>query len=385
MSPSSPSSQKPSARTAEQKAATSRDSSDTRSQQACILAIESSCDETAAAVISLDGSLRSSIVASQHDVHGPYGGVVPELAARRHIETIDSVVQRALGEASCGWDDLCAVAATQGPGLAGALLVGMSYAKACAYAQGLPLVLVNHLQGHVASAWMAAPDFPRDAVVLVVSGGHTHLYRVEPEAPYRLLGRTMDDAAGEAFDKGAKLLELGYPGGPRIDRVARDGRRNAVRFPRSMGRRGSLDFSFSGLKTSLLYYLRDHPEWREGTRLADIAAGYQEAIVDVLVAKALAAVRREGVGALAVVGGVSANTRLRARLTEAASAEGLQLSLPPLAFCTDNAAMIAAAGLVAYRAGAFAPLEVESSADLPIATMARTLSSPSSTVAPRPR
>lgn len=356
-----------------------------RQQPAHLLAIESSCDETAAAIITVDGTLRANVVASQHDVHGPYGGVVPELAARRHIETIDAVVRRALEEAHCGWGDLCAVAATQGPGLAGALLVGLSYAKACAYAQGLPLVLVNHLQGHIASAWMATPEFPRDAVVLVVSGGHTHLYRVAPGASYRLLGRTMDDAAGEAFDKGAKLLELGYPGGPRIDRVARDGRPTAIPFPRSMGSRGSLDFSFSGLKTSLLYYLRDHPEWREGAHLADIAAGYQEAIVDVLTAKALAAVRREGVGALAVVGGVSANTRLRAKLTAAAAAEGLQLSLPPLAFCTDNAAMIAAAGLDAYRAGAYAPLDVESSAELPIDRMPRTLATPRATVARRTR
>lgn len=336
------------------------------SESGRLLAIETSCDETAAAVIAFDGTVLSSVVASQGETHAPYGGVVPELAARRHIETIDTVVRKAMEHAGCPWTAVRGVATTQGPGLAGALLVGLSYGKACAYALRVPLLLVNHLHGHMASAWMTRPDFPREAVVLVVSGGHTHLYRVSRPGRYRLLGRTLDDAAGEAFDKAAKLLDLGYPGGPLIDRLAQRGRPNAIRFPRSKGKRGSLDFSFSGLKTSLLYYLRDHDSWREPGHLADIAASYQEAIVDVLVSKAIDALRQTGVSALAVVGGVSANSRLRARLTEAASAEGITLSVPPLSLCTDNAAMIAAAGLDAFAAGRIAGWEAESAADLEV-------------------
>lgn len=334
------------------------------SAESRLLAIESSCDETAAAVIDLTGTLLANIVSSQVEIHAPYGGVVPELAARRHVETIDGVVRRALDTASCTWQDIRAIATTQGPGLAGALLVGLNYGKACAYALQVPLLLVNHLHGHMASAWMGAPDFPKDAVVLVVSGGHTHLYRVAGPTRHRLLGRTLDDAAGEAFDKAAKLLELGYPGGPMIDRLAKQGRPTTIRFPRSLGRRDSLDFSFSGLKTALLYYLRDHPQWNTPELIADLAASYQEAIVDVLVTKALRAVRQEGVSALAVVGGVSANSRLRARLAAEASTHGIRLSMPPMALCTDNAAMIAAAGLEAYRNGTFGTWDAESAADL---------------------
>ncbi len=317
-----------------------------------ILGIETSCDETAAAVVR-DGVVASSVLASQHDVHGRYGGVVPELAARRHLETIEAVTASALRTAGVGWSELTAVAVTRGPGLAGALLVGVSYGKALAYALRIPLLGVNHLEGHLASAWIEHPDFPTPCVVLVVSGGHTHLYRVESTGDCTCLGRTLDDAAGEAFDKAAKMLGLGFPGGPALDRAARRGNPEAVRFPRPYARRASLDCSFSGLKTALRYYLRDLERRGGSVPVEDVAAGFQEAIVDVLVEKAFRAVARERVGALAVVGGVSANSRLRERLAARAAEAGIRLAIPRPAYCTDNAAMIAFAGLRAYVQGRF--------------------------------
>jgi N6-L-threonylcarbamoyladenine synthase len=268
--------------------------------------------------------------------------------------------------AGARWTDLQAVAVTSGPGLAGALLVGVSFGKALAYALKVPLVAVNHLEGHVASAWIEQPDFPTPAVVLIASGGHTHLYLVRPDHSLELLGRTLDDAAGEAFDKAAKMLGLGYPGGPAVDRVAQSGDPGAIRFPRPYLTPGSLDFSFSGLKTSLLYRLRDLDRAGRPRPVADLAAGFQEAIVDVLVEKAFRAVRRLRVKALAVVGGVSANSRLRARLEDRAAAWGVTLALPPLAYCTDNAAMIAAAGRRAYLQGRFAPWDLEAAPELPL-------------------
>lgn len=309
-----------------------------------ILGIETSCDETAAAVLGADGQVRSNVISSQQAVHERFGGVVPELAARAHIQNVEAVVQAALAEAGCPQEQLGAIAVTQGPGLAGALLVGLSYGKALAYALDIPMVGVSHLEGHIASAWIERPDFPSDCVVLIASGGHTHLFRATESGGYELLGRTIDDAAGEAFDKGAQMLGLGYPGGPLIDKAARNGRPDAVRFPRSRVRSTGLDFSFSGLKTALLYHLQELSAEEIVRHQADLAAGYQEAIVDVLVRQAFQALRRTGVKALAVVGGVSANSRLRARLTERAAEEGIALGLPKMAYCTDNAAMIATAG-----------------------------------------
>ena len=309
-----------------------------------ILGIESSCDETAAAVLGSNGAVLSNVVASQHSVHEKFGGVVPELAARAHLGKIDRVVMRALEQAQVEKRHLQALAVTQGPGLAGALLVGVNYAKALSYGLRIPLIGVNHLQGHIASAWLADPTFPLPCIVLVVSGGHTHLYRREVNGECVLLGRTRDDAAGEAFDKGAQMLGLGYPGGPAIDQIARGGDRQVIPFPRYHGSRGSLEFSFSGLKTSLLYKLRGRTVPLRPEQVADLAAGYQEAIVQVLVTKSLAALTQSKLSALAVVGGVSANSRLRALLNERAEPGQFQLSLPPLEFCTDNAAMIASAG-----------------------------------------
>lgn len=307
------------------------------------MGIESSCDETAAAVLDGEGQVLSNIVSSQTSVHEKFGGVVPELAARAHLATIDLVVKEALAQAGVRKTDLGAIAVTNGPGLAGALLVGVNYAKALSYALGIPLVGVNHLEGHIASAWLADPSFPLPCIVLVVSGGHTHLYRREPDGHSSLLGCTRDDAAGEAFDKGAQMLGLGFPGGPAIDRIARQGNSGAVPFPRFRSRTHALEFSFSGLKTALLYKLREMPCPLSPPQIADLAASYQEAIVRALVDTAFAALVRARLSALAVVGGVSANSRLRAVLHQRAEREAVRLSLPPMAYCTDNAAMIAAA------------------------------------------
>ncbi|MGE0469285.1 MAG: tRNA (adenosine(37)-N6)-threonylcarbamoyltransferase complex transferase subunit TsaD [Nitrospira sp.] len=309
-----------------------------------ILGIESSCDETAAAVLGDEGKVLSNVVSSQVAVHEKFGGVVPELAARAHLSLIDQVVEQALSRALTLKCNLAAVAVTQGPGLAGALLVGLSYAKALGYGLRLPVVGVNHLQGHIASAWLADPTFPVPCIVLVVSGGHTHLYRRDGNGRCILLGHTRDDAAGEAFDKGAQMLGLGYPGGPAIDRVARSGDPGALLFPQFRGGRKSLEFSFSGLKTSLLYKLRDMIVPPSPRQIADLAASYQEAIVQVLVAKAFVALEHSRLASLTVVGGVSANSRLRTILKERAAQAHIRLSLPPLEYCTDNAAMIAAAG-----------------------------------------
>ncbi|HSL05194.1 MAG TPA: tRNA (adenosine(37)-N6)-threonylcarbamoyltransferase complex transferase subunit TsaD, partial [Nitrospiraceae bacterium] len=279
-----------------------------------ILGIETSCDETAASVLAADGAVLSNIITSQHAVHQRFGGVVPELASRAHIELIEVVSSDALQQAGLTWADLTGIAVTQGPGLAGALLVGVNYAKALAYVLNIPMVGVSHLEGHIASAWLQDPAFPLPCVVLIVSGGHTHLYFKEVSGHCRLLGATRDDAAGEAFDKGAQLLGLEYPGGPAIDRLARQGNPDTFTFPRAYLKNGNLDFSFSGLKTALLYKLQAMPERSCVSQAADLAAGYQEAIVDVLVKKSFAAVRSSDARALAVVGGVSANSRLRTLL-----------------------------------------------------------------------
>lgn len=309
-----------------------------------VLGIESSCDETAAAVLGHAGEVLSNVVSSQVTVHEKFGGVVPELAARAHLGTIDLVVEEALAIAQVPKHALGAVAVTQGPGLAGALLVGVNYAKALSYGLGIPIIGVNHLQGHIASAWLADPTFPPSCIVLVVSGGHTHLYRHEVGGRCILLGCTRDDAAGEAFDKGAQMLGLGFPGGPAVDRIARSGDSQVIRFPRFHQAKNSLEFSFSGLKTALLYKLREMDGPLRPHQTADLAAGYQEAIVQVLATKAFVALRQSNLTALAVVGGVSANSRLRTILSARAAREGVRLSLPPIEYCTDNAAMIASAG-----------------------------------------
>ena len=332
-----------------------------------ILGIETSCDETAAAVVKDGNVILSSVIASQVSIHRPYGGVVPELASRKHLEYIIPVIESALEKAGISGEQLDAVAVTQGPGLVGALLVGLSAAKAMAYAFEKPLIPVNHLEGHIQAAFLTG-DIPEDPFIcLVVSGGHTALYRVDPDGGSQLLGATRDDAAGEAFDKIAKLLGVGYPGGVIIDKLAEGANPNAIQFPRSRFEKDSLEFSFSGLKTAAANFIRTHgpPAFdsaddfprlnpmREQTSmgksnmsysLKDFAASFQEAIVDVLVEKAGSAARQYGLTNVAAVGGVAANGRLRERLAREAASANFRLYLPPVKFCTDNAVMIASAG-----------------------------------------
>ena len=298
-----------------------------------ILGVETSCDETAAAVVDEDGVVLSSVVASQADLHARYGGVVPEIASRRHLELVSPVIRAALEDASAELGDIGRIGVTQGPGLVGALLVGLSAAKALAWAGGITLVPVDHLRGHVATLYLAPDPLEPPFTCLLASGGHTLVLSVRDRTGYDVLGSTLDDAAGEAFDKGARLLGLGYPGGAEIDRLAREGDAEAFSFP--VARVPGLDLSFSGLKTALLYAVRDLSEDELAARRADLAASYQHAIVRALVGRLHAAAEETGDGTIAVVGGVSANSELRAALPDA--------RFVPLSLCTDNAAMIASA------------------------------------------
>ena len=298
-----------------------------------ILGIETSCDETAAALVTEEGEIRANVVSSQAELHARFGGVVPEVASRRHLELVSPVVQEALRDAGASLDDVGTIAVTQGPGLIGALLVGLSAAKALAWARGLPLAPVDHLHGHVASLYLEPDPLEPPFLCLLASGGHTLLLDVRDRAGFRVLGTSIDDAAGEAFDKGARLLGLGYPGGAELDRLAQSGDPESFSFP--VARLAGLDFSFSGVKTALLYAVRELGDGAEA-RKADFAASYQRAIVRALVERAQAAAEREELGTIAVVGGVAANSELRATLPGARFA--------PLALCTDNAAMIASAG-----------------------------------------
>lgn len=314
-----------------------------RDGEPLILAIETSCDVTAAAVVE-GRAIRSNVIASQAELHTPYGGVVPEVAARHHLGTVNGVVDGALERAGLRLADVHAVAVTQRPGLIGALLVGVATAKALAYATGKPLVMVDHLAGHVCASWLEPVALDPPFVSLVASGGHTRLDLVEDYRAPVALGQTLDDAAGEAIDKGARLLGLGYPGGPALERLARGGDRTAFRFPVGLEGRGGRDFSFAGVKTALLYVVRAMDEDELDARRADLAASYQEAVVRPLAERLVAAARDHGVPAVALGGGVAANGRLRELVAEAADAAGLRLAVPDRALCTDNAAMIGAAG-----------------------------------------
>lgn len=343
-----------------------------------ILGIETSCDETAAAVVTTTGDatrpwrVASNVIASQTEVHREWGGVVPELASRQHVRDICGVVERALSDASCTWTDVDALAVTQGPGLVGSLLVGVSFAKSAAISLQKPIVAVHHLAGHIESIWLEHGEIPLPAVVLVVSGGHTSLYEVAERGRYRLIGRTRDDAAGEAYDKVARLLGLGYPGGPVVDRRARQGNDLAVPLPRSRftgpsrSKRhleGMTEFSFSGLKSATVRLLQQRRE--DGplseTEIADYCASFQRVVVETLVEQTFITAKKLGARSVGIAGGVSANSRLRADAAARGIAEGIPVFVPPLSLSTDNAAMIAAAGL--RRLERFGPSALDFNAD----------------------
>ncbi|GAB4410699.1 MAG: tRNA (adenosine(37)-N6)-threonylcarbamoyltransferase complex transferase subunit TsaD [Thermodesulfovibrionales bacterium] len=326
-----------------------------------ILGIDTSCDDTSASVVEDGRKILSNIISGQEGIHKKYGGIVPELASRRHIEMIWPVVDEALRAADTPLGGLSAVAVCHGPGLIGSLLVGCSFAKAVCYSKGIPLVAVNHLEGHIFSCFLDEkylPDFP--FLSLIVSGGHTSLYRVDGFGKYKELGRTRDDAAGEAYDKVSKLLGLGYPGGPVIDRLAQDGDPDAIDFPRAY-LPGSLDFSFSGLKTAVVNFLRSNKE-----TVNDIAASFQAAIVDVLVRKTGWAIREEGIKRIALSGGVAANSAVRKEFARLAEGRGVEVFFPPIHLCTDNAAMIASAGYHHFIAHDVAGLDLNPEAYLPL-------------------
>ena len=331
------------------------------SGQFLVLAIETSCDETAAAVVADGTTVLSSVVSSQVDLHARYGGVVPEIASRAHVELLTPAVAQALVESGIEGHQLNAVAATVGPGLAGALLVGISAAKAYSLAWKLPFIGVNHMEAHLYACFLEEPDLKPPLVVLLVSGGHTMLVAMDDHGRYRLMGSTVDDAVGEAFDKVARVMGLGYPGGPAIDRAALTGDPTAVRFPRAMPE--GYDFSFSGLKTAVIRYVRDNPE----TPVADVAASFQAAVVDVLVAKSKRAAAEVGAKGICLGGGVAANSLLRERILDLCVAEGLRCFVPSRSMCTDNAAMVAAAAWWRYRSDGPTSLEIGANPNLRLA------------------
>ena len=323
-----------------------------------LLTIESSCDETSAAIVQDGTEILSNVIASQEAVHSLYGGVVPELASRKHLEAVSPVVEEALSRASVTLDSIEGVAVTQGPGLAGALLVGISLAKALAYARDIPLVGIHHIEAHLFAVFLEKP-VPFPFVALVVSGGHTHLYRVDGFAQYRTLGQTRDDAAGEAFDKVAKILGLPYPGGALIDKLASAGDPARIRFPRPLLHDGSYNFSFSGLKTAVMQFVRKNPGSESGEELHNLCASFQAAVCDVLVGKTRAALRDTGIEHLVVAGGVACNSGLRSAMAALARDTGVQLSIPSPILCTDNAAMLAVPGDYYLRKGIRSSLQLD--------------------------
>ena len=324
----------------------------------CILAIESSCDETAAAVVKNGREVLSNIIYSQIALHTEYGGVVPEIASRKHIEKINQVIEQALSEAHMKLEEMDAIAVTYGPGLVGALLVGVSAAKAISFASGIPLVGVHHIEGHISANYIENKDLEPPFICLVVSGGHSHLVVVKDYGEYEILGRTRDDAAGEAFDKVARAIGLGYPGGPKIDKISKEGNPDAIHFPRAKVAEAEYDFSFSGLKSAVLNYLNSCQMKGEEVNQADVAASFQKAVTDVLVQNAVHAVNSYGLKKLAIAGGVASNSSLRAAMKDACAENGIEFYYPSPIFCTDNAAMIGTAAYYEYMAGVRSGLDL---------------------------
>lgn len=323
-----------------------------------ILAIESSCDETAAAVVVNGRDVRSNVISSQIDLHTLYGGVVPEIASRKHIEKINQVIEEALAKAEMTLDDIDAIAVTYGPGLVGALLVGVAEAKAISFARNIPLIGVHHIEGHISANYIENKELEPPFLCLVVSGGHTHLVHVADYGVYEILGKTRDDAAGEAFDKVARAIDLGYPGGPKIEKAAHEGNPEAIAFPRAKVADGVYDFSFSGLKSAVLNYLNGAKMKGEEVNTADVAASFQKSVIDVLVDHAMHAVDEYGMNKFAIAGGVASNATLRKAMEEACAKKGVAFYHPSPILCTDNAAMIGAAGYYDYLAGKRAGMDL---------------------------
>jgi len=339
---------------------------DTMDKDTLILAIESSCDETAAAVVKNGREVLSNVISSQIALHTLYGGVVPEIASRKHIEKINQVIEEALKEANVTLKDLDAIGVTYGPGLVGALLVGVAEAKAISYAAKLPLVGVHHIEGHVSANYIEHKELEPPFMCLIVSGGHTHLVIVKEYGKYEIVGRTHDDAAGEAYDKVARAIGLGYPGGPKIDKLAKEGNPKAIAFPRAHIDGAPFDFSFSGVKSAVLNYINSCEMKQEEINRADVAASFQQAVVDVLVSKTIAAAKEYGLDQVAIAGGVASNSALRAAMTEACEKNKLKLFYPSPIYCTDNAAMIGAAAYYEYKNGARAGLDLNAVPNLKI-------------------
>lgn len=316
-----------------------------------ILGIESSCDETSASVIKNGRYILSNVISSQVDLHKKYGGVVPEIASRKHVELIMPVINQALEEAGVALKDIDAIGVTYGPGLVGALLVGLTAAKAIAFTTGKPLVGVHHIEGHIAANYLQYPELEPPFICLVASGGHSHIVLVEGYDKFEILGQTRDDAAGEAFDKISRAIGLGYPGGPLIDKYAAQGNSKAVKFPRVQFEDGSLDFSFSGLKTAVLNHLNRLEQTGEQVNIPDVAASFQQAVVDVLVKNTISAAAQKGVNKIALAGGVAANSQLRSEMKSLAKKQGIEVLYPDLILCTDNAAMIGCAAYFEYKNG----------------------------------
>ena len=324
-----------------------------------ILAIESSCDETAASVVVNGREVLSNVISSQIDIHTLYGGVVPEIASRKHTERINQVVRKGLSEAGKTLKDMDAIAVTYGPGLVGPLLIGVSEAKALSFATGIPLIGVHHIEGHISANYIADKELEPPFACLVVSGGHTHLVLVKDYGEYEILGRTQDDAAGEAFDKVAREIGLGYPGGPKIDKAAKEGDKDSIAFKRVYLEQGSLDFSFSGLKTQALNYLNQERQAGREINVNNVAASFQEAVVEVIADKAVMAASKYGQKRIVMAGGVASNSRLRALIEEKAGSRGIDVLKPSPVLCTDNGAMIASAAYYAYKSGVKPDLELD--------------------------